>query len=439
MSPCRFVWNRMPRPRGPLLGCAFALLAFGCSEPASPPGRVLLVGIDGATLRIAEPMLRAGRLPHLAALASAGVYGPLRAHMPLTSPRIWTSIATGKNPRKHGILGFAREGEGGERRLYESSDRVGHALWNIASDAGLRVAVVNWWTTYPLETVNGVMVSDHLLAREIQGRLNLTGARPDPSGPIVYPETWEERVQELAKADEPLTGVADPFADAAVFPDWVPVDRLRQRYRDDEWVTRIALAVEAEIHPDLMLVFLPGIDRVSHRLWGATEPDAEPSPFTREERAASLEALKRYYEFTDALIGRLLARYGGSDLALVVSDHGFEGGSSMIFLTGEHKSVQARNGVIFARGPGVAPPSQKQQLTVNDVTPTVLAWLGLPVGEDMDGVPARFLGERADAVARIPTHDTAPVERIAIGPSGGEDALLEQLRSLGYLEQDDSH
>ena len=38
-------------------------------------------------------------------------------------------------------------------RLYTSADRNGRALWNIASAAGLRVGVVNWWTTHPAEIV----------------------------------------------------------------------------------------------------------------------------------------------------------------------------------------------------------------------------------------------------------------------------------------------
>ena len=35
-------------------------------------------------------------------------------------------------------------------------------LWNILSDAGKKVSVVGWWATWPAETVNGSIVSDHL-------------------------------------------------------------------------------------------------------------------------------------------------------------------------------------------------------------------------------------------------------------------------------------
>jgi hypothetical protein len=34
----------------------------------------------------------------------------------------------------------------------------------------------------------------------------------------------------------------------------------------------------------------------------------------------------------------------------------------------------------------------------------------------------------------IPTHDGAPIARMALRPSGAEDEIVEQLRSLGYLE-----
>jgi len=383
-------------------------------------------------------MLRRGELPNLAAIAQRGIYGPLRSHAPISSPRIWTSIATGKLPKRHGILSFAKDDGHGGKRLYASSDRKVHALWNIASDAGRRVAVVNWWTTYPVETVNGVMVSDHLLAGEVRGRRNLTGASASATGPIVYPESWEERLLALAEVTQSLTDVPDPFRDASDFPDWTLPERMSERYRNDEQVTRIALEIDRELRPDLLMVFLPGIDRVSHRLWGAIEAPADGSggSFTPAERDICAAALRQYYAFTDALIGELSKSFGPNDLVMVVSDHGFEAGSSMIFLTGDHKTAKALNGVIFARGPDIVPPKDKAVVSVNDVTPTILAWLGLPIGDDMQGRPASFLSIDASQISRIASHDTHPIERLSDTPSGVEESMLEHLRSLGYLEAD---
>jgi len=431
----------MVRPRGSLASCILAaVLWLGCGDGSNPHGRVLLVGIDGATLRVALPLIREGKLPNLARIGREGVFGPLRSHIPLTSPRIWTSIATGKTPRHHGIMSFAREDADGQQHLYQSTDRKVPALWNIVSDAGKSVAVVNWWTTYPVEKLRGVIVSDHLLARELQGRRNLTGAPAEEAGPIVYPEAWEDRVQALATATGRLTDVADPFLDRRAFPSWALPDRLSERYHDDEWVTRIALEIERELQPDVLMVFLPGIDRVSHRLWGALEPEsAYPRPlFTPEQREVAANALRRYYEYSDALIGKLLGRYGPDDLVMVVSDHGFEAGTGLLFLTGEHKSAKALHGVIFARGPDIAPPKERRPASVDDVTPTILAWLGLPVADDMDGTPASFLAVDPSQVAHVPTYDNRVVERLEAVPSGAEEAMLEHLRSLGYLEAEDS-
>ena len=43
--------------------------------------------------------------------------------------------------------------------LFDNTDRRTKAIWNMASEAGLRVAVVGWWMTFPVEPVNGVMVA----------------------------------------------------------------------------------------------------------------------------------------------------------------------------------------------------------------------------------------------------------------------------------------
>lgn len=419
----------------------FGLLA--CAPDSPRRGRVLVVGIDGATLRIARPMLAAGRLPHLAAIAREGVYGPLRSHMPISSPRIWTSMATGKLPERHGIVGFARDTPDGGKVLYSSLDRRVPALWNIASEAGLRVAVVNWWDTYPPERVDGVIVSDHLVGLDLEGRYKLTGATPETGAALAWPPAWNARLPGLVRDDAPVVDVPDPFADAERFPGWVRPERLTLRYQADMDVARIALAIDREEHPDLLMVFLPGIDRVSHVVWAAMEPaDAykNPLPFTPESKRATADALRGYYHYTDALIGRLAESFGPDDLVMVVSDHGFEAATGLGFLTGGHHSMRAIDGVVFARGPDVAPPekSANRRVSVNDVAPTVLAWLGLPVGADMDGHPAPFLRGAAADWDTVPTYDGLEVEHVGTAPSGAEDAILKQLEALGYLEGGDA-
>ena len=119
---------------------------------------------------------------------------------------------------------------------------------------------------------------------------------------------------------------------------------------------------------------------------------------------------------------------------MVVSDHGFEAGVGRFNLTGTHESDAALYGVLFARGRNLARGRPSAEVGVLDITPTVLAWWGLPLGDDMDGRPAAFLADAEGARASIPTWDTEPIERASAEASGAEAELLEQLRSLGYVE-----
>jgi predicted AlkP superfamily phosphohydrolase/phosphomutase len=424
---------------GSALWLVAAVALLGCSsaeepEPEAIRHRVLVIGIDGASFRIAEPMMKQGMLPNLASLANEGVSGPLASVKPLLSPRIWNSIATGKHARKHGITGFARKDDEGNPHLLLSHDRKAHALWNIVSDAGHSVVVVNWWNTYPPERIDGVMVSDHLMAKEVEGREEMSGASLDSYGPVIYPEEWVDRLSNTVAKGPPVDFV-DPFAGNPPLPRWIkPPNRLSRHFREDGALARIALEVEAAEDPDVMMVLLFGIDRISHWLWGNMEPaDLYPEGLQPSdiERKAGRGALEAYYRYTDELIGALLDRYDSNDLAIVISDHGFEAGTEMGFLTGIHDGPKALHGVFLARGAGIPAGQKVAGLSIYDVTPTVLAWLGLPPARDMDGRPGQFL---KDVLPPIKTYDTTAVERIGTAPSGADDVLIQQLRELGYIK-----
>ena len=268
---------------------AAALGMTACGRDPGARGRVLLVGLDGATLRVIGPLLDRGRLPVLAEIARAGVAGPLRSEPPLLSPRIWNTIATAKAPAEHGIEGWVWQDEAGAPRLYASTDRKVHALWNIASDVGLRVGVVNWLCTHPAEEVNGILVSDHFLPMMREHALEFAqlvdpGVLPEAGGELpgrgtatVFPEQWSSKLAALAKEHEPLTSVPDPFANDAARVGTDVAAQLSVYYRSDELTAHVALAVDWELRPDLLMVYLPGIDKVSHVLWGGFE-DAERYP-----------------------------------------------------------------------------------------------------------------------------------------------------------------
>lgn len=425
----------------PLLAACLAVWT-ACAEPDAGR-RVLVLGVDGATFEVAEPLMRAGRLPHLAELARRGTSGPLRSHQPLLSPRVWTSVATGLRPERHGVLHWVGRDEGSGRTfVYQNTHRRVHALWNLASDAGLTVATVNWLMTFPPDRISGVVVTDHAFIAaterssfEDSTSENRFGRSVDDRGvraaPVVFPPEWEEALGPALRAGEPLVG-PDPFAADPELAKIAPVDELSRFLSTDQRVVRTALAIDERLRPDLMMVLVQGVDRVSHHLFATVRPEWSPA-IPEQAREAGARAMHRTYEITDALIGLLLARYDDDDLVIVVSDHGFEPAPGWLWPgAGLHAGPRSEEGVLFARGRGVPAGRRVTGTSVDDVAPTVLAWLGLPLAEDLDGRVAAFLD--APAPVRVASYETKPVERVTAEGSGREESLLEQLEALGYIE-----
>jgi len=104
-------------------------------------------------------------------------------------------------------------------------------------------------------------------------------------------------------------------------------------------------------------------------------------------------------------------------------------------VSGEHDE----QGVLIMRGPGVRLGHQVEGATILDVTPSVLALRGAPVGRDMDGqvilgaIEPGFLEK--NPVSYVESYDTTE-ERDAEGAAFSDEEreqLEARLRKLGYL------
>jgi predicted AlkP superfamily phosphohydrolase/phosphomutase len=270
-------------------------LAFsGCAPRAPERVRLLVIGIDGGDWEAIEELWRRGRLPQLRALAERGVATRLGSAYG-KSPVIWTTMATGVGPDRHGIDDFVVATDRGDLPVSSSLRRV-PALWSMLSSAGLRTGVVSWWATWPAEEIAGAVLSD----RAVSGSgLAPVGRRASPESLDASLADWLER----ALADRDLG-----------------FDRVGVGARDRlsvmlgrHWVEREDL--------DLALVYLRSIDVVSHLQWKYFEPDRFGIP--EAERARAGDPVAEVYEATDRAIGLLVESAGPEWDVLVVSDHGF--------------------------------------------------------------------------------------------------------------------
>lgn len=429
--------------------------------------KILLIGVDAADWKLIAPLLKQKKLPNLEALIRSGSHGRLRTLIPAQSPRIWNSIATGKRPKKHGILGFVvRHPQTGKRLPYTSNMRRCRAVWDILSDHGKCVGVVGWWNTWPATPVNGAMVSgvtryklkDFTL--DERGDAPASVARPaqlleHPRKSALQPEAANRQTypEELFTEIRPLIRPHNRIDDAPAFirqawatpeplteAERVSLSLLVQIHNDDRTYGAIGRYVWSKLRPDFLAVYFAGIDVVGHRFWFYMEPEkfnATVEPLRIEQYK---DVLRDYYVFVDEMIGEYLNLVDEDTCVMVVSDHGMSASQRAFDLSGGAGSADHtdEDGIIIMAGKPIRPGSSLGAPSVLDVTPTLLALMGLPVGVDMDGrviwraLRNEFLAEHP--VRYIPTYDInvqgddTPIE------SPMDDQIMERLRALGYIE-----
>lgn len=291
---------RMPRDRAiPALLATFvvALGSTACARrPAqAPPHPVIVIGVDGGEWSVVRALWKEGRLPNLRRLAERGVTADLETAYGI-SPVIWTTIATGREPRDHGVTDFVVSGPSGNVPVSSSVRRV-PALWNLMGFVGRRVAVLGWYVTWPAEAVEGVMITDNVMRTELEDRVH-----PAELGPRIDALLDEIR----ALPDEAI----HPFGVALT-------DRRATR---DLLVERLAPEMAAEGY-DLLLVYFRAIDHLSHFHWKYWQPGAFEG-IDAEELAERRDWIPAGYERFDAAVGEILATAPDANV-LVVSDHGF--------------------------------------------------------------------------------------------------------------------
>lgn len=420
---------------GAIAGCARA--HRGRRHP------LVVIGVDGATWDVMDPLLAQGKLPAIASLLRRGARSELITLPPLVSPLAWTTYATGTFPRVHNILDYTYPYVGEGRHAVESSARRVPAIWNLASYYDRTVAIVGYYATNPVERVSGVMVPDSLLEQRggqtfPPGLADSLDLLPPPAAGSPLLERFFGWPYDPADGDDP----ASPYASAS---------RLVRRDVDDgvvrdENARRALLEVMNEPH-DLTVVYLRSVDFTSHDTWWFWDDrDFDRSPPARQ-RELLHGVIPAAYGQADEVIGETLRRLGANANVVVVSDHGF--GSSPAFrlwklITDkvpppEHRSGMHRfNGVLLAAGPDIVPGTYRG-IDMMSITPLLLRLLDLPISSALPGsVPEQLLTKRF-----LDRHPRRQVEAYHIGWSPPGAAVsspetdtrgMQQLEALGYIE-----
>jgi len=283
-------------------------------------GKVIFIGIDGATWDILLPMIAKGTLPNLERLVRSGSYGVLRSQAPTISPALWTTMATGHDREEHGIDDFVVHLPGASRMLPVTSTlRRKEALWTILSSLDQPVGVAGWWATWPPENVQGFVISDRFHFPHMTNT-----SHPDEIVPLVKVYEPKEIID---------MGYLDRFGDLPLsfVEHGNPTTILERRVAllllflvRDVSLTDAFLACYERTQPKYAFVYLYGVDGSGHLFWKYHQPISGKGVFDVDpkERALFSRVVEAYYEVTDSLLGKILDKLEGATF-LVCSDHGF--------------------------------------------------------------------------------------------------------------------
>jgi predicted AlkP superfamily phosphohydrolase/phosphomutase len=273
---------------------------FSVRSDADLPDRVLMIGLDGTTFDVLDPLISEGTTPTIGRLVAEGARGPLETIFPPLTAAAWTSAVTGKNPGKHGILEFFLRKKGTfEEIAVNQRLRDSRALWDLLGDAGLRSIVTNVPCTYPPEPIDGVMISDFLT--------------PCGRRDFVAPEGLLDEIEErfgpyrLHLGGTYRKGAIDSVVDELV-------DEV-------EYKSRVNCFLMEREEWSACLTHVWGTDRIQHELWHVFD-DSHPRHDSEEGRQYAVR-VRDYWRKVDDEIARMVEAAGPGVHTMLVSDHGF--------------------------------------------------------------------------------------------------------------------
>lgn len=443
--------------------------------------KVLIIGVDGATWDVLDPLVDSGEVPNFAKLVNEGFSDRFRTIMPTSSPIIWTTIATGKNASKHGVSNVVFTVIPGmsnsvihfsnllgaklfsdffmQKGIFYSvpvSSTIRHskALWNITSDYGITTDVIGWWGTWPPDSVKGCIVSDLTSSykkevRETKGQLTARGEYGVDQNARTFPASLEMDLMPIEQKCMSLSlEEANRFfeTDSSLLEKintakkWKRFDypvAIRYGYLIDKFNSLVGQYLMEKENWECFMLYLNMIDIMEHYFWMYYDEE----PFKNHKIYGDLpfkDVVPNTYKIVDSMIGQILERADDNTIIIIVSDHGFETFYSKI-VGPVCNHTRAPDGILIAAGPYIAHKKQRtRQYSVHDVTPTVLTLLGVPLGEDMDGrvmedilIPG-FLEDYP--VEYVDSHDAGYKWRSRSTQSEADTHMLEKFRALGYIQ-----
>lgn len=432
--------------------------------------RLVIVGVDGMTFEVIDPLIKEGKLPTFAKLLRGGSRITLLSEKPMRSPALWTTVATGHNRSVHRIFDFVtgswfwpKNERKQKQRLVTSDMRAAPAIWNMTSDADKKNLVVGWLNTWPAEKVNGAMVAPYVaLGKRMQ--TSIKGKIYENARRQTYPIPLFEELRPLVRSAKSVTQkeleriVVAPPKNSPLFDEIPSLERYLYtvRWSIASTLTNTAI-VEDQLrkNPDtnLVMTYFDGSDTLAHRFWLMRQSEEEIRTRLRNQGfnpdiAAELKerfgsVIDSYYELVDDMLARIVQAAGPRATIMVISDHGWGDlkRDKVIHASVPFDGRHTLESAMIASGPDIKRGMYSDR-TLYDITPTALYLMGVGIPSDLPGdialdmisepfkraFPPMVLAKSGkQPFNENPEFENSPHNHF-------QDTELERLRSLGYVQ-----
>lgn len=262
--------------------------------------KTLIIGIDGGTFDVINPLIKKRKLPHLKKIMDCGVYATCRSTFPPVTGAAWPSMLLGQGPGKHGVFSFFKKDITDYGQLSRGEDFVtseimaGKTFMDVISDRGGRVGIITVPMTYPTWRVNGLIISGYPC--------------PDTQENFVY------------QSDDIKLEIEQALNFQASYYDSVSLKKLEQdEHEMTERRMRVVTKLLQQYSFDCLMVVFGSTDRIQHEYWRFREGDY---PAAKTEREQFQGAIDRIYQKVDDAIGEILRHTDDKTNVLILSDHG---------------------------------------------------------------------------------------------------------------------
>jgi len=275
--------------------------------------RTLLIGLDGATFDVMDPMMQSGAMPFLKSFFDQGVRADLRTIVPALTPPAWTSLVTGRTPGQHGVFDFFRmeSQESRHIRFFTSHDVQCDTIWSLASGHGLRVTSLNFPAMFPPPRICGNVVPGWVPWKQL--RL------------ACWPQDLFERLKTISGFNPRELAMDIKIEEKATegssnYEEYLPWIQMHIR-REQNWF-EIFRHLTADDPSELTAVLFDGVDKLQHLCWRFIRPE-DATPLTEDWEVQIRDLCIEYFRSLDQILERMCSTVGPETTVLIASDHGF--------------------------------------------------------------------------------------------------------------------